>query len=391
MIVSGLDRLLARPEALSARRYGLLSHAASVSLDLRPIVAALAATPLGPPRRLFGPEHGFWAVEQDMVAAHGGRDALFGIETRSLYGDSAQSLRPSPEAFADLELLVVDLYDVGARYYTYAATAVWAAEAALAAGVEVWVLDRPNPLGGETIEGNLRRPGFESFVGAFRLPVRHGLTLGEICLLEAARQGWDRSGLEIVEVAGWHREPPAGMDGWRWRSPSPNMPCHTTAWLYPGSCLVEATELSEGRGTTRPFELVGAPGLDGAAIAERMNDLGLDGVTYLPVQFRPQFQKHAGCLCSGVEIVVHSPERFPSYRAGVELLRAIRELDPSSLMWRERPYEFVADRPAVDLLSGGDELRTRLASESELDAWIDSWSDDEQAFRAEREAVLRYG
>src|SRR4029079_10609578 len=171
------------------RRYGLLAHGASVTAEARPIHRALAAAGF-PPAALFGPEHGFYAVEQDMVAAAGGRDPWTGAPLHSLYGDSAASLRPSPGAFAGLDLLVVDLQDVGSRYYTYAATAVWAAEAALAAGCEVWVLDRPNPLGGELVEGNLPEPGFESFVVAFRMPVRHGLTLCELVRLEAERRRW---------------------------------------------------------------------------------------------------------------------------------------------------------------------------------------------------------
>jgi uncharacterized protein YbbC (DUF1343 family) len=390
MILGGLDRLLGREQDHALPAYGLLSHAASVTRALEPIVAALTAAWTGPPQRLFGPEHGFWAVEQDMVAAAGGRDPFFGIETRSLYGSSVASLRPSEEAFEGLELLLIDLQDVGARYYTYAATAVWAAQVALSAGLEVWVLDRPNPLGGLVVEGNLRREGFESFVGAFAMPVRHGLSLGEICLLEARRGGWQTPALRIFEVEGWHRQAPTAADGWCWRSPSPNMPTLETAWLYPGSCLLEATELSEGRGTTRPFQLVGAPGLDGGELARAMNERGLEGVRYLPTLFRPQFQKHAGELCGGVEIVVTDAAAFASLRAGVELLRAIVELDREALQWRSQPYEFVADRPAIDLLAGSAALRLALDGEGDVDAWMASWADDEQAFCAERDEVLLY-
>src|SRR5437588_10682691 len=205
MIRTGLDRLLAAPDRLrqlQGRAYGLLAHGAAVTGDLRPIHRALAASVAGLPRALFGPEHGFYGVEQGMVAAAGGRDPWTGAPIVSLYGDAEESLRPRPGAFAGLDLLIVDLQDVGTRYYTYAATAVWAAEAALAAGCEVWVLDRPNPLGGMVVEGNLPAAGYESFVGAFRLPVRHGLTLGELALLEARRRGWPRVP-EVWPVAGW--------------------------------------------------------------------------------------------------------------------------------------------------------------------------------------------
>jgi uncharacterized protein YbbC (DUF1343 family) len=341
---------------------------------------------------LFSPEHGFWAVEQDMIASEHERDPFFGIETVSLYGSSEASLQPAPGAFDGLDLLLVDLQDIGNRIYTYAATAVWTARAALAAGVEVWVLDRPNPLGGEQVEGNLRRDGYESFVSAFRLPMRHGLTLGELVLLEAKRGRWGDAGLRVIELEGWRREPPPAVGpGWRWRTPSPNMPTLDTAIVFPAAVLIEATEISEGRGTTRPFELVGAPGLPGLEVARRMNARGIPGVVYLPVRFRPQFQKHARTICDGVEIVVTDPAMFPSYRAGVELVRAIHEVAPAALEWRRAPYEFVSDRHAIDLLTGGDEFRTRLEGGGDVDAWIASWRDDEESFAAECESVLLYG
>ncbi|HYH47302.1 MAG TPA: exo-beta-N-acetylmuramidase NamZ domain-containing protein, partial [Thermoanaerobaculia bacterium] len=244
MTRTGLDLLLASPDDLAGRRYGLLAHGASVTRDLRPIHRALAAVGQ-PPAVLFGPEHGFYGIEQDMVAAEGGRDPWTGVAVHSLYGDDEATLRPQAQAFAGLDLLLVDLQDVGSRYYTYAATAVWAAEAALAAGCEVWVLDRPNPLGGEIVEGNRPQPGepdTESFVGAFDLPVRHGLTLGELVLLEARRRGWpDGDRLRIREMEGWRRGSSWEETGLPWIAPSPNMPTLTTALIYPGGCLVEAT------------------------------------------------------------------------------------------------------------------------------------------------------
>lgn len=395
MVLTGLDRLLADPGPLAGRRYGLLAHAAAVTAELRPAHLALAATPAGPPAVLFGPEHGYHGVEQDMVAAAGGREAWTGVPVRSLYGDSEGSLRPEPGAFAGLDLLLVDLQDVGSRYYTYAATAVWAAEAAIAAGCEVWVLDRPNPLGGAAVEGNLPAPGFESFVGAFRLPVRHGLTLGELMRLEAARRGWPAGALAVREAAGWRRDELWSESPRRsrpWLPPSPNMPSPATALVYPGACLIEATELSEGRGTTRPFEQVGAPWIDPLGLAGRLEAQGLPGVAFVPVFFRPQFQKHAGALCGGVAIAVTDPAAFRPYRTGVELLAALRDSSPSEFAWRRAPYEFVADRPAIDLLTGGEECRRAIESgdRDALAAWIGSWAADERAFRAERRAALIY-
>jgi uncharacterized protein YbbC (DUF1343 family) len=388
MTRSGLDRLLRDPAALGRRRYGLLAHGASVSAALEPAHLALAR--LAPPARLFAPEHGYYGVEQDMVASADAVDPWTGAPVVSLYGGDAASLRPAAAAFAGLDLLIVDLQDVGARYYTYAATAVWAARAALAAGCEVWVLDRPNPLGGMRVEGNLRRPGFESFVGAFRLPVRHGLTLAEIVRLEARREGWDTAGLRLFTLEGWSRDMLWADTGRPWLAPSPNMPAPQTALLFPGACLVEATELSEGRGTTRPFQLVGAPGVPPRELAQRLAARGLAGVSCVPGYFRPQFQKHSGEVCGGVELVVTDPRRLSPYRLGVELLAALRAVAPAAFAWRRAPYEFVADRPAIDLLSGGDELRRALESGAGLADWIASWAADEEAFRRERREILLY-
>jgi uncharacterized protein YbbC (DUF1343 family) len=387
---TGLDRLLADPGRLAGRRYGLLAHGASIAADLRPIHLALAASPAGPPAALFGPEHGYYGVEQDMVAAAGGSDPWTGAPLHSLYGDSEASLRPYPGAFAGLDLLVVDLQDVGARYYTYAATAVWAAEAALAAGCEVWVLDRPNPLGGEVVEGNLREEGYESFIGAFRLPVRHGLTLGELVRLEARRRGWG-AGLEVWRMDGWRRAMLWEETGLPWIASSPNMPTPATAAVYPGLCLVEATELSEGRGTTRPFLLVGAPAVDPPRLVARLEAAALPGVAFVPTYFKPQFQKHAGAVCGGVELVVTDRAALPAYRLGVELLRALAEAAPEAFAWRAAPYEFVSDRPAIDLLAGSDACRRGIEGDRGLlEEWIAAWPADEAAFREERGEILMY-
>ncbi len=393
MIRKGCDQLLREAQMLANRRYGLLAHGGSITSAGQPLHLALATSRAGPPEALFGPEHGFYGIEQDMVASGGGCDPWTGVPVISLYGDSADSLRPQPEAFAGLEVLVIDLQDVGCRYYTYAATAVWAAEVALAAGLEVWVLDRPNPLGGMVVEGGLPRPGYESFVGAFRIPVRHGLTLGELMRLECRRRGWSAEP-RIFPVQGWRRD--LEWSG-PWIAPSPNMPTLATALVYPGGCLIEATELSEGRGTTRPFQLIGAPGLDPPALAvvlgRSMQEL--PGVTFVPTYFRPQFHKHRGEICGGVEVVVSDPRSFPAYRCGVELLAAIRGELGDHFAWRKDPYEFVGERPAIDLLTGDAELREALDAKNgpdrvRLEEWIDGWRDDERAFCEERRAILLY-
>jgi uncharacterized protein YbbC (DUF1343 family) len=392
MIRTGLDRLLADPSRLAGRRYGVLAQGASITRDGRPIHLALASSPAGPPLALFGPEHGYYGIEQDMIAAESGRDAWTGAPVVSLYGDSEASLRPCPCAFTGLDLLLIDLQDVGSRYYTYAATAIWAAEAAMSAGCEVWVLDRPNPLGGEIVEGNLLQPGYESFVGAFHLPVRHGLTLGELFRLEAQRRDWtgDLTRFTIWYVEGWRRSMTWKETGLPWVAPSPNMPTTATAQVYPGGCLTEATELSEGRGTTRPFQLTGAPFIEPKRLADHLNERGLPGAVFVPTYFRPQFQKHRGSVCGGVELLLTDEKSFRSYRIGVELLDAIHRLWPDDFAWREAPYEFVSDRPAIDLLTGGTEYREAVESGEGLTDWIASWQGDEQTFREERQEILLY-
>jgi uncharacterized protein YbbC (DUF1343 family) len=392
MTRTGLDRLLAQADRFAGRRYGVLAHGASITAAGVPIHLALAASPAGPPQALFGPEHGFYGIEQDMIAAAGGRDPWTGAPIISLYGDSAGSLRPSPAAFAGLDLLILDLQDVGSRYYTYMATAIWAAEAAMTAGCEVWVLDRPNPLGGVAVEGNLPQPGHESFVGAFRLPVRHGLTLGELFRLEARRRSWSGSlaNFAVWYLEDWRRAMTWEETGLPWVAPSPNMPTLATALVYPGGCLVEATELSEGRGTTRPFQLTGAPFVDPKRLADHLNGRGLPGVVFVPTWFRPQFQKHRGVVCGGVELLVTDRDAFRSYRTGVELLDALHRLWPLEFAWRAAPYEFVSEIPAIDLLTGGPECRRAIESGEGLEAWTAAWEKDEQTFRAERREILLY-
>ncbi len=389
MIRTGLDRLLEDAQLLAGRQYGLLAHAASVSRQLRPIHLELLRAGAERPRLLLGPEHGFYGVEQDMVASSDQPDPLTGIPVVSLYGNSEGSLRPDEGLFDDLDLLIIDLQDVGSRYYTYAATAVWSAAVALAAGCEVWVLDRPNPLGGLEVEGNLRRPGFESFVGAFELPVRHGLTLAELVRLQARREGWS-GGLRCWEMEGWRRRATWETLGRPWIAPSPNLPTPLAARIYPGACLVEGTELSEGRGTTRPFQLIGAPWLEPVDLVESLEESALAGVAFLPAYFRPQFHKHAGQVCGGVQIEVTDQAAFRPYRCGVELLSAARRVAPDRFLWRREAYEFVTDRPAIDLLAGDDTLRRILDAGEDPAPWVETWSSEEEAFRQERREVLLY-
>ena len=391
MIATGLDRLLAAPSALRGRRYAFLAHGAAVTADLVPAHVALAASVA--PSLLLGPEHGYYGVEQDMVAAREERDPWTGVPIVSLYGDTLASLRPRPEVFAGLDLLVVDLQDVGSRYYTYVATAIWAGEVAARQGCEVWFLDRPNPLGGEIVEGPWLRAGFESFVGAFEMPVRHGLTPGEIATWEAVRGGWSES-LRVWTMDGWRRDLLWPELGRPWIAPSPNMPGYTTAAIYPGLCLLEATELSEGRGTTRPFHLLGAPGIDPPRLASAIDALAPAGMRAVPTYFRPQFQKHAGAVCGGVELVVTDAAAVRSFAFGARMISVLLRDWPELFAWRREPYEFVLEHPAIDLLVGSAALREILESgdpsDSAVAGWTATFAAEEARFRAERRPFLLY-
>jgi len=354
----GIDRFLAEGGAarLTNRRVAVLCHHASRDGSGRHLLTRLAAEGVAP-TLVLGPEHGLWGLAQDMEAVGSTRDPIFGCEAVSLYGDSESSLGLRAEHRGAFDVLLADLQDVGARYYTYAATLLIVMEQLSGHGVEIIVLDRPNPIG-RAVEGNRVEPGFRSFVGYTDLPNRHGLTLGEIARLHARREGLDLD-LRVVAVEGWAGELPAPADlGFFW--PSPNLPDIETALLYPGLCLIEGTELSEGRGTTKPFRLVGAPWVDADDVARRLEAFRQPGLRGLPYVFRPMFGKGAGQVCRGLFLQVTDAGAFRPWEAGLSVLAAFRASDPGRFAWRTRAYEFVTDRPAIDLLLGNDRLRPAL-------------------------------
>jgi uncharacterized protein YbbC (DUF1343 family) len=341
------------------------------------------------PARLFAPEHGLWGVAQDMEAVGEEREPVSGAPVHSLYGAGAETLAPRPELLADLDAVVVDVPDIGCRYYTFAATLAHVMAACERAGVEVIVCDRPNPLGGVTLEGGPVEPGCSSFVSELPVPVRHGLTLGEIALLLRAARHPDLA-LAVVPCRGWRRSQWWDDTGLPWVAPSPNMPSPLTATIYPGACLVEATNLSEGRGTTRPFQLVGAPWLDGEALADRLNGFALPGARFRATRFRPEFSKHAGAECSGVEWHVSDRGALEPLRAGMALLAEVRRLHPERFAWRSEPYEFIVDPPAIDLLTGSAGARAAIESGTGFEALFAAWREHCEVFAEERRAHLLY-
>jgi uncharacterized protein YbbC (DUF1343 family) len=380
----GIERVLdGEATSLRSKRLGLIHHPASVTRTLRPSAAALLAGGLDL-RVLFGPQHGARGEKQDnMVESADFRDSETGLPSYSLYGEYR---RPTPEMLAGLDALLFDLQDVGVRVYTFIWTMALAMEACAEAGVVFVVLDRPNPIGGRR-EGPVLHQGYESFVGLHPIPLRHGLTVGELARwLNRERDiGCE---LEVVQCEGWARGMPWSDTGLPWVMPSPNLPTLESCAVYPGMVLLEGTNLSEGRGTTRPFELFGAPFVEPSALAEALQPLLGPGVVARPCHFEPTFQKHAGQVCGGAQLHVTDPAVFRPVHSAVAVLHAVRGLEPEEFGWREPPYEYEVEKAPIDILWGSPDLRLAIdagrlgpdqimeAGAAELAAWIASVQSD---------------
>ncbi len=365
-----IDRLVqSEVSRIRGRRIGALLHPASVTGSLESSLSALLRAG-AEVRALFGPEHGLEGEAQDMEPV-GPDDTPRSIPAFSLYGSDFASLSPRPEWLDELDAVVIDLQDVGARYYTFVWTALLMARACASRGLEVLVCDRPNPLGGDFVQGSPQRMELQSFVGLRSVPVQHGLTLGEL-LLDAARDE-GLANVSVIPLEGWTRAMRWSDTGLTWVSPSPNMPTPETAFVYPGGCLVEGTNLSEGRGTTRPFELVGAPWTRGSALADRLKRDGGPGLAARASRFRPMFHKHAGTTCDGVQVHVVEPRRFEAYRAYLAILAA--SADAPGFSWRTETYEFVDTHPAIDLLTGDPDVRAGLEAGAPIEDLLAVGSD----------------
>ena len=392
-IQTGLDRLIETECAqLKGRRIAVLCHAASVASDYRHITQVLRDYSVDVVR-CFGPEHGIWADAQDMIAVdERSRERITGAPVISLYGTDEASLAPDASDFNGVDVLLIDLQDVGARYYTYIYTAALCIRVAGQCGVETIVLDRPNPISGETIEGRMTGRDFLSFVGLWPLPTRHGLTIGEVSQLLSAREHFEAK-VSVIEMRGWQRSMYFDDTGLPWVQPSPNMPTLDTAIVYPGMCLLEGTTMSEGRGTTRPFELVGAPYIDPFEFANELNGLKLPGIAFRPIYYQPTFHKHAEQTIGGIATHVFDRTQFQPLRMGLHFLAAVRRLYGQHLEWRTEVYEFVTDRLAIDLLFGCEDARHEIdgcASTAQLDSLWRSWQDESDAFAQARKPFLIY-
>jgi len=389
---TGLEVLVAdRFRALRGLRVGLVCNPTSVDRRLRHAADLMKEDSRVNLVALFGPEHGVRGDAPYMAAVGDERDASTGLPVHSLYGTSKESLSPRGEDLARLDALVFDIQDVGARYYTYQATMMLCMEAAARSGVRFIVLDRPNPLGGLLFEGPRLCRGFESFCGLHDLAPRHGLTVGELAHLFRSERGLSNLELSVVECRGWRRRQGQEETGLPWVFPSPNMPTPATALVYPGMCLLEGTNLSEGRGTTRPFELFGAPWLRAEALVDALAREGLPGVLFRPASFVPGFDKHAGQRCFGAELFVVDRASFRPVLTGLACVAAARHLDPGAFAWRTAPYEFAEGVPAFDLLCGSAREREGIEAGKPIREMAEAWVPEEAAFARRRRVHMLYG
>jgi uncharacterized protein YbbC (DUF1343 family) len=392
-VLSGLERLASlKPKELKGRRIGILMHQASVTSKFRPALDLIRHQYGSQVKALFGPQHGIAGEKQDnMVESAHSVDAGTGIPIYSLYSETRS---PTPLMLSQIDTLIVDLQDVGTRVYTFEWTTALAMEACAAVGVDVIILDRPNPLGGLTVEGNLIRPGYESFVGLYPVPMRHGLTLGEMALLVNERMdrqsGKLKCRIKVIPMPGWSREMCFQDTGLPWITPSPNMPAISTAEVYPGQVLLEGTNLSEGRGTTLPFEIWGAPWLSPRPLLERFNKRKLPGCFLREHSFQPTFHKYEGRVCRGFQIHVTNRARYKPYMTTLALLQDVITIHADQFEWKQPPYEYVTDKLPIDVLTGDPSVREALETGASLVDLEKSWATEIRDFRKEARAHWLY-
>ncbi len=385
-VLLGSEQLLTS-NLLAGARVGLVANSASIDHAFRHIAEPISALPDSTLVALFGPQHGFYAdVQDNMIETDHGYHPRFNVPIYSLYSDTRE---PTDDMFDGIDLLVIDLQDVGTRVYTYPYTMANCLRAAARHNIRVIVCDRPNPIGGEAVEGPVLEHNFSSFVGQFSIPLRHGLTIGELALLfnDHFEIG---SELTVSPLAGWSRDLYASEHDIPWIYPSPNLPTLDSTIVYPGTVLIEGTNLSEGRGTTRPFELIGAPDVNPNTLAMNLNALDLPGVHFRPTTFEPTFQKHAGRTCGGCQIHVTDRRAFRPVVTGVAVIQAFRRLSGSQFAWRTPPYEYELTKMPIDILAGSDALRQQIELDRNATEIAQDWSDAIEAFHSLRQRYLLY-
>jgi uncharacterized protein YbbC (DUF1343 family) len=384
----GIEVLLdKRKELVRGARVGAVVHPASVLPDLRHTADALSAEGGFRLAGLFGPQHGARGEKQDnMVESEFYRDPDTGLPVHSLYGATR---RPTEEMLKDIDVLLFDLQDAGTRVYTFIYTMAYCMQACALWNKRMIVLDRPNPVNGRQAEGNLLNPEYSSFVGLYPIPMRHGMTTGELALLFNSEFGI-HCDLTIVAMEDWRREYWFDSTGLPWVQPSPNLPTLDSTVVYPGSVLIEGTCLSEGRGTTRPFEMIGAPFINSRDFAARLNALGLPGVLFRPSYFQPTFQKWAGTMCGGVQIHVANRDIFEPYLTGIAVISAACALYPEFFEWRNPPYEYEHEKLPIEILCGSGEIPKMIRKGTPLDEIRKTWQNDMADFLRRRSPYLLY-
>jgi uncharacterized protein YbbC (DUF1343 family) len=387
-VKTGLDLLeQAWPRSLQGARVGLLVHPASVNSSLEHASDIFLKSERFSLKSLFGPQHGIRGETQDnMIEWEGFRDKRTGLPVYSLYGSKRE---PLPETLAGIDVFAVDLQDVGARYYTFIWTLALAMKACEPLNKTVVVLDRPNPISGNLTEGPVLRAEYRSFVGFHPLPVRHGMTIGEIAS-HIKRLSCPNLSLHVIRMRGWKRGMWFDDTKLPWVLPSPNMPTVDTATVYPGMCLLEATNLSEGRGTTRPFEIFGAPFIDAHLLVKRLGEWGLPGVAFRPLTFLPTFQKYAGNVCEGAQIHVLDRTTYKPFLSAVCIIKVIRDLYPRHFAWKEPPYEYEHVLLPIDILAGTDQVRKDIEEGASLEKMESWWNDELRDFQRIRQDLLFY-
>ena len=388
-VLTGLDLFEKKwPKELRGARAGLLVHPASVNVKLQHAADLFQRSRDLTLKAFFGPQHGIRGETQDnMVEWEDFIDNKTGLPVFSLYGHTR---KPEPAMLKDIEVLVIDLQDVGSRYYTFIWTMELCMQACREAGKAVVILDRPNPIGGIHVEGPVLNEQYESFVGKRPLPVRHGMTVGEIALY-LKESFYPGLVLHIIRMRAWKRKMWFDNAKLAWVLPSPNMPTIDTATVYPGMCLLEGTLVSEGRGTTRPFEIFGAPYINPDNLVKRLDSYKLEGVLFRPAYFQPFFQKHGGSLCGGAQIHIMDRERFKPFKTGVAVIKAIHDLYPKDFMWKQPPYEYETEKMPIDILAGTEDLRRGIEKGEQLNVMEECWSEQSHSFhQAVRRKFLLY-
>jgi uncharacterized protein YbbC (DUF1343 family) len=382
----GSERLI-DSGSLKRQRVGVVANPASVDAQFRHIVRAIATEGDVTLAAIFGPQHGYRADAQDnMIETGHSHDPTRGVPVYSLYSDTRE---PTAEMLQNVDVLLVDLQDVGSRIYTFIYTMANCLRAGRKHGVPVIVTDRPNPIGGDTIDGPVLVEGFESFVGQFPIPLRYAMTIAELARFFNELHGIGAD-LTVVPMENWRRPMHFDETGLPWVMPSPNVPTLDTAVVYPGTVLFEGTNVSEGRGTTRPFELIGAPWVDPEGLTEKLAAHRLPGVHFRPVVFEPTFQKHARSACGGCQLHVLDRAQFRAVESAIAVLAEIRDQDPAKFEWKQPPYEYEREKLPFDILSGSSELREQIESGMSVDTIRDGWREAHERFKKARQPYLLY-